>query len=52
VEADLELKRGNRLLGIQIMRGAIDKAYTLLKDTYVRDLLIEDIQEHIRNNTA
>jgi tetratricopeptide (TPR) repeat protein len=52
VEADLELMRGNRLLGIQLMRGAIDKAYTLLKDTYVRDLLIEDIQEHIRNNTA
>ncbi|MEO8393818.1 MAG: tetratricopeptide repeat protein [Chloroflexota bacterium] len=51
VEGDLELKRGNRLLGIQIMRRAIDEAYSRLPDVYARDLLIEGIKTHIDENS-
>ena len=50
IEADLELKRGNRLAGIRMMRGAIDKAYSVLAPTPVRDLLIEQIKEHIEKH--
>jgi tetratricopeptide (TPR) repeat protein len=51
VEADLELKRGNRLLGIQIMRRTIDMAYSRLAETAARDFLIERIQEHIEKHS-
>ncbi|MBI1259311.1 MAG: hypothetical protein GC204_17740 [Chloroflexi bacterium] len=51
IEGDLELKRGNRLNGIRLLRGAIDKAYSVLAPTPVRDLLIEQIKEHIANHS-
>ncbi len=51
VEGDLELMRGNRLLGIQIMRRAIEEAHSRLPDAYVRDLLIERIKTHIEENS-
>ena len=51
IEADLELKRGNRLAGIRLMRSAIDKAYSVLAPTPVRELLIQQIKEHIEKHS-
>jgi tetratricopeptide (TPR) repeat protein len=50
VEGDLELQRGNHAEGIKLLRRAIDQANSVLPDTPARDLLIDQIKEHIENN--
>lgn len=47
VEADLELQRGERSLGIKKLRYAIDMAYTTLEETPARENLIASIRDHI-----
>ena len=41
----------NRRLAIQIMRKAIDMAYSRLDETPMREFLIQHIQEHIEKNS-
>ncbi|MCC6803608.1 MAG: tetratricopeptide repeat protein [Anaerolineae bacterium] len=50
VEADLELKRGERSLGVKKLRYAIDMAYTTLEDTPARENLVNSIRDHIERH--
>lgn len=52
IEADLELKRGNRSLGLRMLRQTIDRAYTVLEDIPARETLLTLIRDHIDRNSA
>ncbi len=46
VEADLELKRGNQILGWRLLRHTVDLANTVLEDSPSRDTLLRLIREY------
>lgn len=51
-EAYLELKRGNRNLGLKQLRETIDLAYKTLDNTPAREALIVSLQEHVERYSA
>ena len=51
VEADLELQRGDRSLGLKMLRHSVDVAYTTLEESPAREGLLSMIRDHIDVNS-